>query len=72
MRLSIEEIEELRFLAMKKEIKNKTIADSLGISQAAVSQFFRNKTRLSISNENKIKDIIEQADQFVMKRVKVN
>ncbi|WP_157801091.1 ArsR family transcriptional regulator [Bacillus solitudinis] len=72
MRLSNEEIIELRLLANKKELKNRDIASTINISQSAVSQFLRNKTRLSESNENKIKDIIQQADQFVMRRVRVS
>ncbi|ERN54308.1 hypothetical protein [Alkalihalophilus marmarensis] len=59
MKMSNDEIDQLRFKAMKKAITATSIANELGVSPAAVSQFLRLKSGLSYENEQKLKKIIE-------------
>ncbi|MCK0470868.1 LacI family DNA-binding transcriptional regulator [Halalkalibacter sp. APA_J-10(15)] len=71
-RLTRNEIFDLQTEARLKRIKNKSIAEALGVSDAAVSQFFNYKSSLREENEKKIKEIIEQFQQYEWRKVPID
>lgn len=59
---------ELAFAMKRKGLTGKRIADLLGISEAAVSQYFSNKRAKEISLKEKIKEYINDMAEEIIKQ----
>jgi transcriptional regulator with XRE-family HTH domain len=63
-RLTKNEIIELDQTRRLKRIRYREISESIGVSGSALSQWFNFKSTLSVSTEQKIKNVILQTEQW--------
>lgn len=53
---------ELFVLMSKRKLKKKDAASHVGVSCALISNYFNNKTNISLENERKLVEFIESAN----------
>ncbi|KHF40722.1 hypothetical protein [Halalkalibacter okhensis] len=63
-RLTKDEVIELDQTRRLKRIPYKDISKAIGVSSSALSQWFNFKSTLSVKTEQKIKNVILQADHW--------
>ncbi|MEC1155633.1 hypothetical protein [Cytobacillus horneckiae] len=67
--LNRDQIDDIRFCAMKKKIKNKDIAQAIVSSDALVSLFLNHKTNMSSEKQEKLIEFVENQPEYKLVRV---
>lgn len=69
--LNYDQIDEIRFEALKKKIKNKDIALYIGASTTLVSLFFNHKACMSQEKQKKLIHYIKSHPEYRMMKARI-
>ncbi|MDD9147367.1 hypothetical protein OYT88_02230 [Sporolactobacillus sp. CQH2019] len=69
--MTYDEIEELANTKRRKKITGRKCAKSIGISEAMISYFFSHKESMTIDNQEKLKNYIEDYPEYILFKVPV-